>query len=130
MFSRMKWTLPSHMPNMAPPGCFDLKPMAAFQPFSLCWQPGPPLFGSFGTPFSPGQVGMLIGAVVANHSPSDKAQLLRYKKPEHQPRTSPIMIVCDVPSVASANRAAQVLRAKTPLVLSGQGQSERMFPGP
>ena len=76
MFCGSQWTEPSQKTNIAPPGCSDLKPIVAFQAFCVAWQPLPPVPGFRGTPFSPGQVGMLIGAVVANHRPSGKAQPL------------------------------------------------------
>src|SRR5688572_747322 len=108
MVSLRKWTEPSQKTNIAPPVCCDLKPMLVFQAFSLFWQPLPPKSLSLGTPFSPGQVGKLIGAVVANHSPSLLAQPLRHWKPLHQPRTSPMAMVLLVPSRISLIAAAQL----------------------
>src|SRR5205809_14441 len=83
-----------------------VKHSVAFQAFCTDWQPPPPTPGFRTTPFSPGQVGMLIGAVVANHNPSGSDQPLLYWKPEHQPRISPMPMTFEVPSVISAKRAA------------------------
>src|SRR5262245_9202061 len=130
MFCGRKRTELSHKTNIAPPGCNDLKPIVAFQAFCVAWQPLPPVPGLRGTPFSPGQVGILIGAVVANQSPSGSDQPLVYWKPEHQPRISPMPMTFDVPSVISAKRAAHVLRPQGPLMRSGNGQSDRVLPGP